>query len=72
MLVEEHPHSSKYNLWNRFESDLTDLLRVNPEHSLGRKYAAVELGQPVPPIHLPMPPAVVPLWAIRQVELLGA
>ncbi|HXI84912.1 MAG TPA: LamG-like jellyroll fold domain-containing protein [Verrucomicrobiae bacterium] len=71
MLVEEHPHSSKYNLWNRFETDLTDLLRVNPDHSLGRKYAAAELGQPVPPIHLPMPPADVPLWAIRQVELLG-
>ena len=32
MLVEEHPHSSKFNLWNRFEADLTDLMRVNPDH----------------------------------------
>jgi hypothetical protein len=70
-LVEEHPHSSKYNLWNRFETDLTDLLRVNPDHTLGRKYAAVELGQPLPPFQHAVPPDGVPLWAFRQVELLG-
>ena len=70
MLVEEHPHSPKYNLWNRFETDLTDLLRVDPNHLLGRKYAAIELGQPAPLVHLPLPPTGVPLWAIRQVELL--
>lgn len=71
MLVEEHPHSPKYNLWNRFEGDLKDLLRVDPNHEPGRQYAAVAFGWPAPPDPLPAPPAGVPLWAFRQVELLG-
>jgi len=71
MLVEEHPHSPKYNLWNRFEADLNDLLRVNPDHNPGRSYAAVELGTPRPTFRHRVPPLHVPLWAFRQVELLG-
>lgn len=71
MLVEEHPHGPKFNLWNRFQADLEDLLRVNPNHPLGRQYAAVALGAPRPPHLQPEPPAGVPLWAFRQVELLG-
>jgi len=57
MLVEEHPHSPKFNLWNRFEADLTDLLRVNPDHTLGRKYAALNWAGRIchfsSPSHLP-------------------
>ena len=72
MLVEEHPHSPQYNLWNRFEGDLKDLLRVNPDHVLGRQYAAAAFpGWPRPPFTQPEPPAGVPLWAFRQVELLA-
>ncbi len=71
MLVEEHPHNAKFNLWNRFEADLTDLLRVDPDHRLGRQYAAVALDWPHPPYQQPVPPPGVPLWAFRQVELLG-
>ena len=71
MLVEEHPHSAKFNLWNRFETDLNDLLRVNPYHSPGRNYAAVELGGLRPPFKQRDPPLHTPLWAFRQVELLG-
>jgi hypothetical protein len=71
MLVEEHPHSPKLNLWNRFEADITDLMRVNPDHDPGRNYAAVGLGTPRPPFRQPVPPPGVPLWAFRQVELLG-
>ncbi len=71
MLVEEHPHSPKFNLWNRFEADLTDLMRVNPDHYPGRNYAAVGLGGPHPLFKQPEPPAGVPLWAFRQVDLLG-
>jgi len=71
MLVEEHPHSPKFNLWNRFRGDLEDLLRVDPENQLGRQYAAVALGRPPPPDPLPEPPAGVPRWAFRQVALLG-
>jgi hypothetical protein len=71
MLVEEHPHSPKFNLYNRFVADLTDLLRVNPNHYPGRNYAEAELGQPRPAFKQPEPPPGVPLWAFRQVELLG-
>ncbi|HVZ63607.1 MAG TPA: LamG-like jellyroll fold domain-containing protein [Lacunisphaera sp.] len=71
MLVEEHPHSEKYDLWNRFKGDLEDLLRVDPENVLGRQYAAVALGAPRPPFVQPDPPAGVPLWAFRQVTQLG-
>ena len=56
MLVEEHPHSPEFNLWNRFEADLTDLMRVNPNHVPGRNYAAVGLGWPRPPFQQPEPP----------------
>ena len=71
MMVEEHPHSPKLALWVRFEGDLNDLLRVNPDHKLGRHYAAAGLGQPPPPFVQPTAPAGVPLWAFRQTELLG-
>ncbi len=69
MLIEERPHSSKYNLWNRFQADLNDLLRVNPDHYLGRIYAAMGAGAPRPPYHQPEPPAGVPLWAFRQMRI---
>ena len=71
MLVEEHPFGPKFNLWVRFERDLQDLLRVNPDHVLGRQYAAVAMGAPRLPFTQPEPPAGVPLWAFRQVTQLG-
>ncbi|MEO6569862.1 MAG: LamG-like jellyroll fold domain-containing protein, partial [Opitutaceae bacterium] len=71
MLVEERPRSPKFNLWNRFEGDLNDLLKVNPEHRLGREYATAAMGAPRPPFTQPKAPDGVPLWAFRQVELLG-
>ena len=72
MLVEEHPTTRKLNLWTRFEADLRDLSRVNPEHFPGRNYAAVAFpGAPRPPFVQAEPPAGVPLWAFRQVDLLG-
>ncbi len=73
MLVEEHPKSPKYALWVRFESDLKDLLRVDPDHELGRRYAAaagIPAAKPPAPA-LATPPPGVPLWAQRQTELLG-
>ncbi len=71
MLVEEHPRSPRFDLWNRFEADLTDLLRVNPEHLLGRRYAAAGMSGARVPFTQPVAPAGLPLWAFRQVELLG-
>ncbi len=72
MLVEEHPqHNPKLNLWNRFEGDLKDLMRVNPNHELGKPYYAISVSGELPPYLRPAPPAGVPLWAYRQVTLLG-
>jgi hypothetical protein len=71
MLVEERPRDPRLDLWNRFKGDLDDLLRVNPGHQLGLEYAAAAVpGTPPPPFVQPEPPAGVPLWAFRQVELL--
>lgn len=72
MLVEEHPNTPKFHLWARFKGDLDDLLRVNPNHRLGREYLAAAVpSAPRPPFVQTDPPAGVPLWAFRQVELLG-
>lgn len=73
MLVEEHPKSDKLALWVRFKQDLEDLLRVAPDHDLGRRYAVAAALEGVtrPPLVLTDPPAGVPLWAHRQTELLG-
>jgi hypothetical protein len=72
MLVEEHPNSPKFDLWVRFETDLNDLLRANPDHVLGRHYRAVAFpSSPRPAFTPPTPPPGVPLWAFRQVTQLG-
>ncbi len=71
MSTEEHPKSEQLNMWNRLNGDLRDLMRVDPNHPIGKYYAAVALGAPRPAFTLPQPPAGVPLWAFRQVDLLG-
>ncbi|MEO7494199.1 MAG: hypothetical protein ABIT83_13160, partial [Massilia sp.] len=73
MLVEEHPKSPKLALWVRFENDLTDLLRVNPQHQRGLEYAAAAgvAAEGKLAMTPSQPPAGVPLWAYRQTELLG-
>lgn len=37
-LVEENPSNEHFNLFNRFKADITDLLRICPEHKLAREY----------------------------------
>lgn len=70
-LVEENPSSEKFNLYNRFVGDLRDLLRVCPEHPLGRLYWYDKFKQN-PPVYRQTPcPPNVPLWAWRQVEYMG-
>ncbi len=72
-LVEENPRNLKFNLWKRFKTDLEDLLRVAPDHTLARQYAALTLeNAPPAPFEQPVPPAGVPLWAFRQVTALAA
>ncbi|HBN52916.1 MAG TPA: hypothetical protein DD456_02415 [Stenotrophomonas sp.] len=69
-LVEEHTTSKRQRLYARVYADLSDLLRVDPEHELGRLYwnYISYNSQGRPPFQQPQPPQGVPLWAFRQVE----
>ena len=67
-LVEESVNSRKLNIFNRVDADMTDLLRVDPENDLGRKYwNEMNHEQIRPPFTLPIAPAGVPEWAFLQV-----
>ncbi|MDQ3843230.1 MAG: LamG domain-containing protein, partial [Bacteroidota bacterium] len=70
--VEERPTSPRLNLYNRFIADDSDLLKVNPNHFLGKayKYALTNNVKDRPDYTLPKPPAGVPEWAFLQVEYL--
>ena len=71
-LVEESVNSRKLNIFNRFDADMTDLLRVDPENDLGRKYwNEMNHEQIKPPFALPKAPAGVPEWAFLQTTDLG-
>ena len=71
-LVEESVSSRRLNLFNRFDADATDLLRVDPQNALARDYwHEMNHEQPHPPFLLPQAPAGVPQWAFLQVEDLG-
>jgi hypothetical protein len=72
-LVEESPRTRRLNLFTRWETDITDLLRADPEHVLGRQYwYDYNKEQPAPPVTMAPVPAGVPAWAFRQTELLRA
>ncbi|MBC7930449.1 MAG: LamG domain-containing protein, partial [Rubrivivax sp.] len=72
MLVEERPNNPRLNLYNRFAADVTDLLRVSPNHWLGQAYwYDIDKTHPKPAFMQPAAPDGVPLWAFRQVEQLG-
>ncbi|WP_425501775.1 LamG-like jellyroll fold domain-containing protein [Pseudoxanthomonas broegbernensis] len=69
-LVEEHTTSKRQRLYARVYADLSDLLRVDPDHALGRlywNYISYD-SQGRPPFEQPRAPQGVPLWAFRQVE----
>ena len=71
-LVEESVNSRKLNIFNRFDADITDLLRVDPENVLGRKYwNEMNHEQLKPPFAAPVVPQGVPAWAYLQVQDLG-
>ena len=68
-LVEEHPDDPRLNLYNRFETDMLDLLRVDPKHYPGQNYwYDHDHSNGKPPFVQPVAPKGVPLWAFRQVE----
>src|SRR3989475_1673192 len=71
MLIEEHTNNPRLNLYNRFAADITDLLRVNPNHWLGQTYwYDSNRSHPKPAFTQPTAPDGVPLWAFRQTEQL--
>ena len=69
-LVEEHTTSKRQRLYARVYADLSDLLRVDPDHALGRLYwnYISYNSQGRPPYALPEPPKGVPAWAFYQLE----
>jgi Concanavalin A-like lectin/glucanases superfamily len=71
MLIEEHTNNPRLNLYNRFAADITDLLRVNPNHWVAQTYwFDSNRSHPKPSFTQPVPPDGVPLWAFRQTEQL--
>lgn len=68
-ICECGPNTKKLRMYDRFIRDLTDLLRINPDHEQGRMYWSIrnpEQGWPA--FEQPEPPADIPLWAFRQIE----
>ncbi|WP_448663052.1 LamG-like jellyroll fold domain-containing protein [Sphingomonas sp. CJ20] len=69
-LVEEHTASKRATLYQRLFADITDLLRVDPDHARARAYWADINYRPenMPPVDLPPVPAGEPAWAARQLD----
>ncbi|MCL2027459.1 MAG: hypothetical protein FWG79_03120, partial [Bacteroidales bacterium] len=70
-IIEERPNNRRLHKYVQFENDMTDLLRIDPDHKEGREYwYNYNTSQPKPPIHIAPTPAGVPLWAHLQLEYL--
>jgi len=69
-LVEEHTTSRRQGLYRRVHADISDLLRVDPDHMPGRVYwDYMSFGsQAQVPYEAPTPPPGVPAWAFWQTE----
>lgn len=69
-LVEEHTTSQRQRSYQRAHKDISDLLRVDPDHQPGRTYWNYMSynSQGSLPFTQPEAPAGVPLWAFRQTE----
>ena len=73
-LVEEHTTSKRQLLYKRLDADITDLLRMDPDHVLGRQYwnDINYANQGTLPVNMPTVPKDVPAWAFWQLEDLKA
>lgn len=69
-LVEARPATIRADLYHRLYTDISDLLRVDPEHEQGRLYwqEISYAEQDWPRFEQSRPPEGVPLWAHRQLE----
>jgi hypothetical protein len=67
--VEEQPNNRLLPVYERFDRDVTDLLRVDPDNVTARIYWNEQNdGQPYPAFAQSQPAPGVPLWAHRQIE----
>lgn len=70
-LVEEGTSTRKLNKYVQIEGDMEDLLRVDKDNVLGRKYWYQYNGEQVAPeFKAPVIPDGVPAWAHLQLEVL--
>ena len=68
-LVEERANDPRLNLYNRFEADVQDLLRVDPKHYPAQNYwYDLDHAHGKPLFVQPAVPEGIPAWAFRQVE----
>ncbi|WP_369062092.1 LamG-like jellyroll fold domain-containing protein [Caulobacter sp. 73W] len=69
-LVEARPATVRADLYRRLYTDISDLLRVDPDHEQGRLYwqEISYAEQDWPAFDQPQAPDGVPLWAFRQLE----
>ena len=70
MLCEENTSSRRLSKYRQIEADMNDLLRVDPDHRLGRKYWHIYNSEQPLPYTLPETPEGVPEWAFLQLEVL--
>lgn len=72
-LVEEHTTSQRQQLYRRAHRDISDLLRVDPDHTLGRLYwnYMSYRSQSEIPFEQSRVPKDIPAWAYRQIEELA-
>lgn len=67
--VEEQPNNRLLPIYDRFDRDIADLLRVDPDNETGRLYWAEQNPEtPAPPFAQADPIPGIPLWAQRQIE----
>ncbi|CAN5419332.1 hypothetical protein BH10PSE1_BH10PSE1_07900 [soil metagenome] len=67
--VEEQPNNRLLPIYERFDREVTDLLRVDPDNVTARIYWNEQNGnQPYPAFVQSQPAPGVPLWAHRQIE----
>jgi hypothetical protein len=69
-IVEEHPRTSRLNLFNRFIADCDDLLDLNPGHWLASTYRYALTGENKPDYEISKCPEGIPEWAFLQIEYL--
>ena len=71
ILCEESTSSRRYLKFRRFENDLNDLLKVDPDHALGNRYKYIYYPESARIVYEePVAPKNVPEWAFLQLKVL--